>query len=497
MSSKTPSSRGAAGQDAVFGVQGVQPGGALDPRRSFAGGRSFRSVHGVPVYIIGELANKLIRFVAAVILARDLSVSDYGLVNVGIAVSGVTVMAVTLGLSDLGARDVAIKPGRASWIAGRVLFVRLIGVVAVGLVLFLAALVGKGSLAPLVIATSLMSLATASSSEWILRGTERLGLLGIADFLGGAAVTVGCVLLAITHATSLLAVGVFALGEAVTAGACWVATGRSTFPQFGARGLSGLLRRSWPIGISSVAVYAYYANVDTIILAGTRSEREAGLYTAAYRLFLAANIAGLAAAYSQLPSLSRAVARGDDSEASASFRQILVLLACYGCAVVGVVSIGGRMILQTLYGSRYVSMSPVLVVLCMGVAWYAVGFPAGYTLIARGRNRGFLAGSATAACVNLTLDVVLIPPFGPIGAAIATFAAFLAGALVWLYAHKMLDRAGLLMVGALTIVSCGGIMGLLVSATRVPVGLVTVAGSLLFAVKAWRRAPLISIFQRA
>ncbi len=497
MSSKTITVKETNLRGSVIAAQKVKPNKALDPYAPPGGGRSFRAGRRVPVYIVGELANKLIRFVAAVILARDLSVGDYGLVNVGIAVSGVTVMVVTFGLADLGARDVAVEPQAASWLAGRMLFVRLSGVLAVGTLLFLAALAGKASLAPLVIATSLMSLGTASSSEWMLRGTERLGLLGVADFLGGTAVTIGCVLLAFTHATSLLAIGVFALGEAVTAGVCWIATGRSSFPRFGTRGLRSLLRRSWPIGLSSIAVYAYYANVDTIILAGTRSEREAGLYTAAYRLFLAANIAGLAAAYSQLPILSRSVVRGDDREASASLRQILLLLACYGSAVVGAVDIGGRVILQTLYGSRFAGMAPVLVVLCLGVAWYAVGFPAGYTLIARGKSKGFLAGSATAAGVNLSFNAVLIPIFGPIGAAIATFAAFLAGALVWLNAHDMLDRPGLLMIGALTVVSAGGIAGLLIPQTQLPIGLTTIAGSLLFAVRVWRRTSLPSIFQRS
>jgi O-antigen/teichoic acid export membrane protein len=497
MSSKTLRTKGTNQRDSTISVQKTQFDETRGSRAPLAGGKSFRAGHRVPVYIVGELANKLIRFVAAVILARDLSVSDYGLVNVGIAVSGVTVMVVTLGLADLGARDIAVKPQAASWLAGRMLVVRLIGVLAVGLALFLAALAGNESLAPLVIATSLMSLGTASSSEWMLRGTERLGMLGIADFLGGTAVTIGCVLLALTHATSLLAIGVFALGEAVTAGVCWIATGRTSLPRFGTHGLKSLLRRSWPIGLSSIAVYAYYANIDTIILAGTRSEREAGLYTAAYRLFLAANIAGLAAAYSQLPILSRAVARGEDSDASASLRHILFFLACYGSAVVGIVDIGGKVILQTLYGPRFTVMAPVLVVLCLGVAWYAIGFPAGYTLIARGKSKGFLAGSATAACVNLSLNAVLIPIFGPIGAAIATFGAFLAGAIVWLNAHDMLDRAGMLMVGALTLVSTASIIGLLIPQAQLPVGLVTVGGSLLFAARAWRRAPLTSIFQRS
>jgi O-antigen/teichoic acid export membrane protein len=446
-----------------------------------------RKRDGVPIYIGAEFANKLVRFVAAVILARELSVSDYGLVNVGIAISGVSVMAVTFGLTELGSRDVAVEPERAGWLAGRLLVIRWGGVIAVGLVLLLVAFNSAPSLTPLVIAVSLMSLGTASSSEWILRGTERLGALGVADLIGGIAVTAGCALLALTRATSVLGLGVFALGEAVTASVCWIATGRGAWPRLGVHGLKRLLRRSWPIGLSSIAVYTYYANIDTIILAATRSDREAGLYTAAYRLFLAGNVVTLAAAYSQLPRLSRAVVKGDDREATASLRHVLVLLACYGAAIVGAVEIAGRIVLKTLYGAPYASMTSVLILLCMGVAWYAVGFPAGYTLIARGKTKGFLAGSATAAVINLSFNAILIPLYGPIGAAFATFGAFFGAAIVWLRAHEMLDRRGLRLVGMLVVVSVGGTTSLLLPTTRVAVGGVTLLVSLLCAGRVWRR----------
>ncbi len=456
------------------------------------GTRASRPGRGFTLLIGGQLTEKLARFIAAVILARELSISSYGLVNVGIAVSGVIVMAATLGLTDLGARDVAVEPQRARWIAGRVLAARLLGVLAITLALTTVAAIGDRSLLPVVAVVALMSFATASSCEWLLRGTERMGSLGIAETIGGLVVMTGCLLLVLTRATSVLALCVFAAGEAFAAGACWIAAGRSSLPKIGLVGLKPMIRRSWPIGISSIAFYAYYANIDTIILAATRSEREAGLYTAAYRLFLAANLVGIVAAYVQLPILSRAVAAGDDVVASASLRRALYFLACYGAVVVGVAEIGGHAILGTLYGSRFVGMAPVLTLLCMGIIWYAVGFPAGYTLIARGQNKRLLAGSATAAVLNISLNVALIPLVGPIGAATATFVAFLAASIVWLRAHAMLDRAGLKMVAALTAVSIGGFAVLVSPIMRLPIGISTILIAVLVAGNGWRQMPSAS-----
>jgi O-antigen/teichoic acid export membrane protein len=370
-----------------------------------------------------------------------------------------------------------------------VLAARLLGVLAITFVLALAVVIGNSSLLPVLAVVTLMSLSMASSIDWLLRGKEQMGSLAIAEAIGGVVVMAGCLLLVFAGATSVLALSVFAAGEAVVAGACWIAAGRSSLPRIGLTGLKAMIWRSWPIGISSIAFYAYYANVDTIILAATRSEREAGLYTAAYRLFLAANLVVIVAAYVQLPILSRAVADRDDTAASASLRRALYFLACYGAVVVGGAEVGGHVVLSALFGARFTSMAPVLTLLCMGIAWYAVGFPAGYTLIARGQGKRLLAGSATAAILNLSLDAVLIPIVGPIGAAVATFVAFVAASVVWLRAHAMLDRAGMRMLAALTTVTLGGFAVLVLPVTRVPVGISTVAVALVIAGRGWRQMP--------
>src|SRR4051794_18145897 len=73
-----------------------------------------------------EVVNRGARFAASVVLARALTVSDYGVVNVGIAAAGILLTATTLGLHDLGAREVAARPDGAAALLRRVLAARLL-----------------------------------------------------------------------------------------------------------------------------------------------------------------------------------------------------------------------------------------------------------------------------------------------------------------------------------------------------------------------------------
>jgi peptidoglycan biosynthesis protein MviN/MurJ (putative lipid II flippase) len=66
-----------------------------------------------------------------------------------------------------------------------------------------------------------------------------------------------------------------------------------------------------------------------------------------------------------------------------------------------------------------------------------VGYPTGYAFVAGNQNRRFLAGAATAAVLDVILDVSLIPVMGPLGAALAMSIALSAACLVWLGLHGL------------------------------------------------------------
>jgi len=407
--------------------------GSSDPRRRI--GLNLGQLLG------GELFNKVLRFAALVVLARALSASDFGLLNVGIAISGVVLVAGSLGLPDLGTREAAIAPARAGWLAGHVAAARVIILAALSVAGILLADVVWAGHTPLLVMAALMAMFMAVSSDWLARGLERMTVVATANAAGGFAILVGALAVAELSGSAAAALGAFALAECVVAVVVWASLNLFRNVQFGVGGMRSMLRRARPLALASLAIYSYYANIDTIVLAATHSNREAGLYSAPYRLFLLLNLVGVFAAYAMLPTLTRLADASGHADADRLVRSTLTPLAGYGLITLGLVELGGAQALEALFGTPFRAASGAFILLAAGVAWYAVGYPAGYSLIAHGDNARFLRGAAVASIVSIGLDVALIPPLGMSGAGLATMIAFGAAAVVWLSARGLIGRA--------------------------------------------------------
>ena len=97
--------------------------------------------------------------------------------------------------------------------------------------------------------------------------------------------------------------------------------------------------------------------------------------------------------------------------------------------------VGGQLLLSG-FGSYYVDAENALRILALGYTLY-FGLASGIPLIVSGRERAISLVSVWAAVVILVLGFTLVPTYGAIGAAIATFAALtsakLAHALLYLH----------------------------------------------------------------
>jgi O-antigen/teichoic acid export membrane protein len=416
-----------------------------DPRRQIA--------LYVAQLLSGELVNKVLRFAAFVVLAHVLSASDFGLVNVGIAISGTALVAASLGLPDLAAREAAISPRRAGWLAGHVAVTRILVLGALSMVgILLATRAWPGHTSLLVMATA-MATFMAASGDWLARGLERMSLAAASNATGGVVVLAGSLAVAKFSGSASAALGAFALAEFAVAAVLMTNLHRLSRVRFGVSGMRSMLRRALPLAFSSLAIYTYYANLDTIILAASHSNREAGLYSAPYRLFLVLNLVGVFAAYAMLPTLARLADASAHADADRLVRSTLAVLAGYGLVTLGLVELAGEDVLGLLFGASFRAASEAFVLLAASVAWFAIGYPAGYSLIARSENARFLRGAATASILSIVLDLTLIPPLGMPGAGLATMLAFAAATLVWLSASGLLNWAAIPILASLSATS--------------------------------------------
>jgi O-antigen/teichoic acid export membrane protein len=423
--------------------------------------------------VSGEAVNKLTRFAAALLFARALTPAEFGDLNVAIALSGILLVAVNFGLSDLGARDVALDPARAAVTAGRVLGLRLAALTVAGLpalALTLAVWSGREGLALLAYA---MSAVMTVSADWIARGLAAMSRVAVATGVGGAVVAVGAGVLAVTGGSPTGAMAWFVTGELTTAVLLWVFVAGIGRPAITLGGVRSLLKRAAPVAVSSFVIYTYTANLDTIIIAATRSSREAGLYSAGYRVVIALSAIGTLAAYALLPRMAGEVRTGAGAEGvRRMLKGAMAPLATLGLAIMAVAVVAGGPILGFLFGSEFEPVGPTFVLLTAGLAWYITAYPAAYALLALGDNASYMRGALAAGLAGLALDLALIPPFGSIGAGAASATAFVLAAAVWTWRLGLLKgeslRRYLPSLGALAAGSLVAVLALIEESLRIP-----------------------------
>jgi O-antigen/teichoic acid export membrane protein len=425
----------------------------------------------------GEAANKVLRFVAAIVLARFLAPAAFGTFNVGIAIAGILVIASALGLPDIGSRTVAEHQPSARTLLVPILVGRLTALTVASAGFLLVALVVWPDHTLFYLATISMAVAMTLTPDWLARGLERMSVVGLGTMLGGLVACVGAIAVAWTGSAELALVA-FAVGEATVGLVCW--RGIAPLIRPASRDLSKLrplVKTSWPLGVAAVLAYSYYANLDTVILASFRSTHEAGVYSAAYRVFLAFNVVPIFAAYATFPIFSRLAAAGALSDVRTTLSRMLVQLLCYGAAVVGFVEIAGEVTLRVLFGPAFVGAAETFTLLAVAAAWYAVGYGAGYSLIAIGRVRGFVAGAVAAGVLSLVLDLALIPHFGMIGAGVATVIAFIFATAIWIHGQQIEAPRALLLITGLVAVSGGAAATFLAPVTATGVGTATIVAA--------------------
>lgn len=433
-----------------------------------------RVAGSVAVLAAGDLVNKAARFAAVVVLTHALPLDQYGLLNLGVALGGIAVVVMRLGLPDLGAREAAIAPDRREELAGRIVTPQAAGMVALTFLACAVALIVAPSTAPFVLLSGASTFGLAISGDWLLRGMERMLQLSIATALGGLVMLLGAGIVAVTSQNAIAGLAALAVGELAAAAWTWRSAMLRRLPRPTVSGIGAMLKESWPLAVTGAVTYSYYANIDTVLLAATRSTEEAGLYSAPYRLFLALNTTGIFAAYALLPLAARAVAAKAGDDAVRLVLSCLPALAALGLLFLGSAELLRGDLLAFLFGAPFGVMGTTLILLCAAIPWYAIGYPVGYSAIASGHHRRLLAGAAVAASLNIVLNVLLIPPLGPEGAAIATMCAMVAAAITWLASQKMLGRMVPLvtLLGLLTGAACAAAA---VEATRTTIGAVTLA----------------------
>ena len=392
-----------------------------------------------------EVVIKLIALVFNFILVRLISVSNYGdysLINAFVAIFS---FLPDLGVSLIAIRDLATHPRRYSQLIGQVFIINLaFSCIAFATIMALFPVYARSSSH-----LPLIALAAATLVITSLRTVAKLGFDASESMHISAIFTViNSVFSALGSLVGfILLPGLIGLFLGNLAGASlslileWgIAVKFFRWPSLSLAlsSLFPLIKSGLPLSLAA-ATALLSSRLDTLILGRWLTSREVGWYVAAQILVFSAiqlfNVPVMIATY---PALTKA------QNSKVKFKQLITTLITFILSWTGLFMLGtwalARPVLTLTFGAAYLPAVPALKLLSLLVPFAALSALLYKLLIILKREAIYFKISLVGLAINLTINLILIPRLGIVGAAMSAVITHLSLFLLYGYHVKLLLR---------------------------------------------------------
>lgn len=393
--------------------------------------------------IVAQLAIKALSFGFSVLVVRQLGAEAFGQYAAIVAFGALFAFISDLGLSPYAVREVArwrdLPDGlpRVQSLYSNVLILRLLlAALAAMLVTFTAWLSGRPAVMVGAIALNACGLilyAVQGTSDAVLAGFERLDLSAGAKVVNQLAfVAAGALVLFLGFGYYGLIVATL-LGVALMTVVCWrgvyrlgVRPGRASLGRW-----PKLLRASMPFGVIGFALGLSY-KFDSVILNIFRNDAETGYYNAAYNLIFSAALVSNVFNTALYPSLARRAVNEPDSLPRIYERALRYMMLIALPIAVGGWALAGQLI-PFLFTADYLPAVPALRIIIWALPLMFASEFLGYIVLISGREGRAARAVLVSTGLNVIMNLLLVPRFGFIGAAVMTVLteAVLVGQYVW------------------------------------------------------------------
>jgi O-antigen/teichoic acid export membrane protein len=434
--------------------------------------------------LAGKAAVLAIAAVSIVVLTRYLGPDDYGRYALALSFMQLFGVLADAGLTTIVVRELSRDRARAHELMANALTLRLVLALATialaGLVSLLLPYEPDVRTAILIAGVPLLLGSLNSAITAVLQADLRMARAAVADVVGRLAAFAAVLVVVWLDLGFHAAVGAAGVGAAVTLVTTWLLVRKLAPVRMAASAevWRPLLRTSLPVGLA-LALNEMYVRADTVIISIYRDFDEVGLYSLAYRVLELTTVLGAAFLTSIFPVIARRAREGRLRESVQVAWDVFVIagaaLAACGAAV-------APELIRVAGGPDFADAADPLRVLLVAGAIAFVNGVIGYTLIAVDRQRNALWLNATGLAVNVALNLVLVPAYGIVAAAVVTLFSellVLAGSL-WL-ARRHLGFVPAAGVVPAALVAAGATAGVLLVlpdtlALLVPVGALLYGG---------------------
>ncbi len=194
----------------------------------------------------------------------------------------------------------------------------------------------------------------------------------------------------------------------------------SILPLFSKTVFQKLLSAAWPIGMALIFNLIYF-RVDVLILSYTWPSQEVGLYGIAYQFFEVALAVPIFFANALYPLLSNLYIQSQ-SEYQKQTKLWTLILFVFSLALSLALMVAAE-IIPILLGSRFAPSKTALIILALGMPFFFISALFWHMIIIHNKQKTLIAIYGLGAIFNITSNLIFIPKYGFLAAAITTVAS--------------------------------------------------------------------------
>lgn len=444
-----------------------------------------RVAFNTAVQIAARAGSLVLVLIAFGLVTRYLGVEGFGAYSLVLTFVALAVSIADIGLTQIGVRELAVREHAREELVGNLLALRVAVAGAAALVLV--------AISPFVPyedrvqsglrigAAAVLVLVLAGLPAIVFQAAMRLHLAAVVEL---AASTTGLLFVVVVTQAELgfsALIAATALAACVSALIAFALAARlvSLRPRFAGAEVRRLLAASLPVALFSLLGILHF-RIDTVLLSLLRSLDDVGTYSAAYRfpeqvLFIPALF--IAAVY---PLLAGYAAR-DDARIGPTVSRSLAFLLLIAFPLATVTAVLAPDLVDLVAGSGFDDAVGPLRVLAFATVFMFVNTLFSSLLIVYHEQRRLAWLIAVTLLANVGLNLLLIPPFGPIGAAATTVATEAAsGTVLAVWAVRRgrlsLDLSPLPRIAGATL----GMAVVLAATQAAPLGVTMAAGAVAY-----------------
>lgn len=369
-----------------------------------------------------------VALLVAVWLARHLGPLGMGELGYAVAFAGIFAAGAGLGIDGLTIRELVNEPSHRDEILGTTFFLK--GIAGVASFIGTAAaiwLIRSDDVRWLVIIVAIGPIFQAfdAADYWFQSQVQSKYVVWVQNpaFLVVSASRIALILAhAPVAAFAWAALAETALSSLSAAAVFRARIGKLSSWRFVSARAGTLLRDGWPLAVSAVLSMTYL-RVDQVLLGQMLGDKEVGVYSVAVRLAEILTLVSMVIYASTLPSILEAK-RVSDELFYERLQKLYNLMVFIGYAVAIPTTVFSGVIINKLFGSEYEHAAPMLTILTWSSVMMNLGIARSGFLTAMNWTRLHLASAVIAAVCNIVLNVLLIPRYGGVGAAIASLCAY-------------------------------------------------------------------------